>query len=118
MESFVLREQLVADLSQLGLYTMVGLVLSRAEEASTKNLSYLEFLAGIVEAETTTKHEKRTETRRKAARLPFVKRLEQFDFLAQPSIDERQFRGLAPSRSSTNATRSPCSARPVWERLT
>lgn len=95
METILLRDQLVADLESMKLTTMANICLSRAEEAARKQWSYVEFLADLVNEEKTAQSERRVARMRKAARLPFHKTMEQFDFAAQPSIDEKRIRQLS-----------------------
>ena len=55
-------------------------------------------LTVLVEREVSRKDERRIEMAFKIAHFPAVRELADFDFKAQPSIDERQVRELATSR--------------------
>jgi DNA replication protein DnaC len=95
MDTQLLKENLVEDLETLKLHTMANICVSRAEEAAEKGISYIEFLADLVSEERQHQNEKRIERMRKAAKLPYHKTLNQFDFSAQPSIDEKRIRQLS-----------------------
>ena len=55
-------------------------------------------LTVLVEREVSRKDERRIEMAFRFAHFPAVRELADFDFKAQPSIDERQVRELATSR--------------------
>jgi hypothetical protein len=66
-----------------------------AEEASAKNLPYLDFLEQALEAESQAKHTRNVRLKTQWAHFPYNKGLDQFDFAFQPSVDERKLRELA-----------------------
>ncbi|HEY6377275.1 MAG TPA: IS21-like element helper ATPase IstB [Edaphobacter sp.] len=66
-----------------------------AEEASNKDLPYLDFLEQALEAESHAKHTRNVRLKTQWAHFPYNKGLDQFDFAFQPSIDERKLRELA-----------------------
>ena len=66
-----------------------------AEEASAKNLPYLDFLEQALEAESQAKHSRNVRLKTQWAHFPYNKGLDQFDFAFQPSVDERKLRELA-----------------------
>jgi DNA replication protein DnaC len=66
-----------------------------AEEASAKNLPYLDFLEQALEAESQAKHTRNVRLKTQWAHFPYNKGLDQFDFAFQPSVDERKLRALA-----------------------
>ncbi len=66
-----------------------------AEEASAKNLPYLDFLEQTLEAESQAKHTRNVRLKTQWAHFPYNKGLDQFDFAFQPSVDERKLRELA-----------------------
>jgi hypothetical protein len=66
-----------------------------AEEASAKNLPYLDFLEQSLEAESQAKHSRNVRLKTQWAHFPYNKGLDQFDFAFQPSVDERKLRELA-----------------------
>lgn len=65
------------------------------EQAGKRDLNYREFLAEALACEYAGRHQHGLESRLKAARLPWIKTLEQFDFAFQPSIDRKLVRELA-----------------------
>ena len=64
------------------------------EQASKKDLPYREFLTEALQTEWRGRRTKAVEARLKMARFPWVKTLDQFDFLFQPSIDRKVIREL------------------------
>ena len=68
---------------------------SVCEQAAKRELDYKSFLAEALATEWRGRHLKGTEARLRAARLPAVKTLEQFDFGFQPSLDRKVVRELA-----------------------
>jgi len=66
-----------------------------AEEASAKNLPYLDFLEQALEAESQAKHTRNVRLKTQWAHFPYNKGLDQFDFDFQPSVEERKLRELA-----------------------
>jgi hypothetical protein len=66
-----------------------------AEEASAKNLHYLDFLEQALEAESQAKHTRNVRLKTQWAHFPYNKGLDRFDFAFQPSVDERKLRELA-----------------------
>jgi DNA replication protein DnaC len=71
---------------------------SLAEEAAQKNLPYLDFLERLLEAESQAKDERNVKLKMQWAHFPYSKRLDQFDFGFQPSVDEKKIRELASLR--------------------
>src|SRR5664280_2533171 len=82
-------------LKELGLTTAAELLDARLEAATHSELTYLSFLAGLLEVEKAERQRRSEETRMKLSRLPHQKTLEEFDFDFQPSIDRRQFKELS-----------------------
>jgi DNA replication protein DnaC len=82
-------------LTGLGLTTAAELLDARLEAATHSELTYLSFLAGLLEVEKAERQRRSEETRMKLSRLPHQKTLEEFDFDFQPSIDRRQFKELS-----------------------
>ena len=82
-------------LETLGLKQAVEVLDNTLDSASSRQLTYPEMLADLLEAEVTARRERYLSTRTKLAHLPFQRTLEQFDFAFQPSIDQRQVRELA-----------------------
>ncbi|HLN60908.1 MAG TPA: ATP-binding protein [Symbiobacteriaceae bacterium] len=63
-----------------------------------ENMPALTVLNRLLEEELAARHERYLKARTRLAHLPFQKTLADFDFEAQPSVDERQVRDLATMR--------------------
>jgi DNA replication protein DnaC len=87
--------QLVSLLEKMKMEHLTGQLDTICEQASKKDLSYKEFLAGALEVEWKGRHQRSVESRLHMARFPWVKTLEQFDFSFQPSIDRKIVRELS-----------------------
>jgi len=64
------------------------------QEAATREMSYSDFLDGLLTEEVESKTAKNIIMRTHLARFPFVKSLEVFDFSYQPSLDRKQIQSL------------------------
>jgi DNA replication protein DnaC len=91
-------------LETLGLTQAAAILESQLEAAATQKLTYVEFLADLLDAELAVRRDRYLKARIRLAHLPFHKTLDQFDFSFQPSIDERQIRELATMAFVANAT--------------
>jgi DNA replication protein DnaC len=94
----ILQERLEAAIRHFGWVRIPEILHQHAEEASNRNIPYLEFLDNLLAEEMLAKHDRFIQTRTRLAHLPFRKTLDQFDFAFQPSIDERRMRDLATLR--------------------
>ena len=65
------------------------------EQASKADLDYKAFLAQALDVEWRGRYQHGVESRLKQARFPWVKTVDQFDFVFQPSIDRKVTRELA-----------------------
>lgn len=63
--------------------------------ANNNKLSHTEFLEILCDDEKNNRHDNSYRRREKAAKLPYNKQLEDFDFSFQPSIDKKLIRDLA-----------------------
>jgi DNA replication protein DnaC len=91
-------EQVRGHLEQLGM-AQAATVLDRClAEGAEQNLPSLTVLRQLLEEEMAARHERYLKARTRLSNLPFQKTLADFDFTAQPSIDERQVRDLATLR--------------------
>jgi DNA replication protein DnaC len=68
------------------------------EAGAQNNYAPLTVLNGLLEEELSARHDRYLKARTRLAHLPFHKTLADFDFSAQPSMDERQIRDLATLR--------------------
>ncbi len=69
-----------------------------AQQAAAAGWSYTHFLGCLLEGELRFRHEKTVRLNLQFANLPYQKRLDDFDFSAQPSIDKRLIDELATGR--------------------
>ena len=97
-------EQARQHLETLGLKQAVEALENSLDLAASKQLTYPEMLAELLDVEVSARRERYLSTRTKMAHLPFHRTLEQFDFAFQPSIDERQVKELANLAFVTEAT--------------
>src|SRR5262249_7081072 len=71
---------------------------STAQRAAAEGWTYTHFLGYLLDGELTQRHRKRVELNLHFAKFPALKRLDQFDFAAQPGIDRRLIDELATGR--------------------
>lgn len=72
------------------------------QEAARKELSFMDFLDLVLSEEAQSKDLKRTRMGIQIAHFPVVRRLEDFDFSLQPSIDQKLIRELETGRFIAN----------------
>ena len=82
-------------LQRLRLNTVRERLEALLQEASEKELSYADFLDGLLSEEVETKTAKHVTMRTNLARFPFIKGLDSFDFGYQPSVDRKQVQKLS-----------------------
>jgi len=85
-------------LVHLGLDTAQEQLDSAAQRAAAERWSYTHFLGYLLAGELAARHKKTVELNLQFARFPAPKRLEDFDFSAQPSLDRRLVDELATGR--------------------
>ena len=88
-------ERLLNHMLRLRLTHLPNCFEALAEEASAKNLPYLDFLEQTLEAESEAKHTWNVLLKTQWAHFPCNKGRDQFDFGFQPSVDERKLAGRA-----------------------
>jgi len=91
-------ERLLSHMQRLRLTHLPQCYATLAEEAAQKNLPYLDFLERLLESESQAKYDRNVKLKTQWAHFPYSKRLDQFDFSFQPSIDEKKIRELAGLR--------------------
>ena len=72
------------------------------EDASKHNVPYSEFLDTLLLREIEFQEEKAFQQRMKGAKLPYIKRIEDFDFTFQQSINERRVKEVLTCRFIEN----------------
>jgi len=85
-------------LEQLGLSVALAQLDQASQQAAAQNWSYSHFLGYLLDAEMTERHRRGVEMNLKLARFPYLKRLADFDFTAQPGLDRRLVEELATGR--------------------
>jgi DNA replication protein DnaC len=94
----VAYERVSAALIRLKLTRIPACLDGIAETAAADELTDLEFLDQLLAAEVAARAERDVAMKLKLAHFPFVRTLDQFDFAAQPAVNERQLRELATGR--------------------
>lgn len=85
-------------LEQLGLSVAMSHLDQAAQQAAAQQWSYTHFLGYLLDGEMKDRQRRGVEMSLKLARFPYLKRLEEFDFSAQPTIDKRLIDELAGLR--------------------
>jgi DNA replication protein DnaC len=85
-------------LEELGLAVARAHLDAAAQRAAAEGWSYTHFLGYLLDGELAERHRRRVELNLSFARFPAVKRLEDFDFAAQPGLDRRLVEELATGR--------------------
>jgi DNA replication protein DnaC len=88
-------ERMQEHLQRLRLFKSRERIEALLQEAVGKELSYADFLEGVLGEEILAKTSKNISMRTNLARFPFVKGLESFEFGYQPSLDKKQIMNLA-----------------------
>lgn len=96
--SALYEERAQQGLEQLGLHTACGQLDSVAQRAAAEGWSYSHFLGYLLEGELQQRHHKRVQLNLQFARFGVPKRLEEFDYSVQPSVDRRLIEELAGGR--------------------
>jgi DNA replication protein DnaC len=85
-------------LESLGLQVAREQLDTAAQKAAAEQWSYSHFLGFLLAGELAFRHQKSVQLNLQFARLPYHKRLEEFDFAAQPGLDRRIVDELATGR--------------------
>ena len=91
-------EQIKDDLGYLHLDAAAQSFAVLAEEARTNDWSHVEFLARLVAEQATADRDRRLAARLRYARFPYRRRIADFDFEFQPSVDRKLIEDLATLR--------------------
>jgi len=83
---------------QLKLGRIYELFESEADRATQSNLTYLDYLDHLLEEELQDKQNRNIILKTRLARFPYQKRLADFDFGFQPSVDQKKIKDLASLR--------------------
>lgn len=96
--SVVFQERATEALSLLGLPVAREHLDGVAQRAAAEHWSYTHFLGYLLDGELQERNRKRVELNLQFAKFPFIKRLTDFDFDAQPSVDRRLIDELKTGR--------------------
>ncbi|MCI0605256.1 IS21-like element helper ATPase IstB [bacterium] len=96
--SIPFEEKASAGLIKLGLKVAADHLDSAAQQAAAGAWSYSHFLGYLLEGELTERYRKTVELNIQLSHLPYLKRLQDFDFSAQPGLDSRLIDELATGR--------------------
>ena len=96
--SIAYEERAAAALEQLGLTTAAGHLDGAAQQAAAAGWSYSHFLGYLLDGELRERHRRAVELNLQFARFPYLKRLDGFDYGAQPGVDRRLIEELATGR--------------------
>ena len=92
--SELVMQRLSEHLERLKLNQVKEILPTIMQNAHAEKLSYLDFLAQLLEEEVNTRENRRVKTALKIAGLPYEKTLEQYDFAFNPDLDQRQIMSL------------------------
>ena len=87
-----------AALDQLGLRVALAHLDQACQQAAAGSWSYSHFLGYLLDGELLERHRKTVQLNFQFAHFPYLKRLDEFDFAAQPTIDRRLIDELATGR--------------------
>ena len=93
-------------LESLGHASAAALLDQFAQQAAAENWSYSHFLGRLLEAELAARKQRSIDTCLRFSNFPYLKRLADFDFTSQPSIDRTLFEELATGRFLAEARKS------------
>lgn len=96
--SATFEAQAGAALERLGLAVAGDQLDTTAQRAAAEGWSYSHFLGYLLSGEIAARHEKTVRLNLQFARFPYLKRLADFDFAAQPGLDRRLLDELATGR--------------------
>ncbi len=87
-------ERLKENLEKLKLNRILEVLDSHNRLAQERELSYTDYLDGLIAEEISFRADRGIRTRIKFAHFPFIKTIEQFDFSFQPTLDKRKVEEL------------------------
>jgi DNA replication protein DnaC len=93
---------LVRQLKHLRLARIADVLDGHTQRAVAANMSYLDFLRGLIQEAMNAQNARIVNGRIKAAHLPYLKTLEHFDFSLQPSVSRQKIADLATLRFVEN----------------
>lgn len=97
----VFETRAVEGLEKLGLTVALAQLDTAAQSASAEDWSYTHFLGFLLDGELKERHRRTVEMSLQFARFPVLKRLADFDYKAQPTVDRRLIEELQTGRFLT-----------------
>jgi DNA replication protein DnaC len=98
MSAIVFEPKAASALASLGLHVARERLDSAAQRAAAESWSYSHFLGYLLDGELQDRHARTVALNLQFARFPVLKRLADFDFKAQPSLDPKLVDELATGR--------------------
>lgn len=95
-------ELLLRQLQHLRLGRIADVLDGHTQRAVAANMSYLDFLRGLIQEAMQAQDDRLVQRRIKAAHLPYLKTLDEFDFRFQPSVSRQKVADLATLRFIEN----------------
>jgi DNA replication protein DnaC len=95
-------ELLLRQLNHLRLGRIAEVLDAHMQRAVAANMSYLDFLRGLIQEQSQHQEDRLVTGRIHAAHFPYLKTLEQFDFAFQPSLSRQRIADLATLRFVEN----------------
>jgi DNA replication protein DnaC len=92
------EEKASSGLDHLGLSVARDQLDGTCQRAAAEQWSYSHFLGYLLAAEIDARHQQTVRLNLQFSKLPYIKRLDTFDFTAQPSVDRRMIEELATGR--------------------
>lgn len=92
------EEKATSGLIRLGLKVAADQLDSIAQKAAADSWSYTHFLGYLLDGELAERHRKTVDLNIQLSHLPYLKKMKDFDFSAQPGIDPRLIEELATGR--------------------
>ena len=99
-----LYQQLRGHLAYLKLAATAEALPAHLDQAHRTSIGHTEFLEGLLRVEVEATEQRRWNARMRFANFPTPSQLEDFDFSAQPSIDEKLVRELVAGAYSADTT--------------
>lgn len=96
--SLTYEKKATAGLQRLGLLVAEAHLDSVAQQAAAQGWSYSHFLGYLLDGELAERHRRTVALNLQFARFPYLKRLSEFDFAAQPTLDQRLIEELQTGR--------------------
>jgi DNA replication protein DnaC len=95
-------ENLLMGLKKLRLPAMAEMLDSYAKHSANANVSYIDFLSGLVSEELMSKERRGIESRIRSARFPVLKSLNDFDYEFQTTVNRKKLEELSSLRFIDN----------------